>query len=196
MQTMEQLNAIVARWNLLNHPFYQAWSAGTLPLEALRDYAREYGAFIRELPNGWLSQHDSETAEEEMEHIALWQQFAEALGTSLGEAQKPAVRALIATARQLFCDPVTALGALYAFEAQQPATAQSKLDGLDRHYRLPEGVRPYFVVHSANHHEAEKLAERLQALAPEDQARAVAACEQMCQALWDALTDLTPQACC
>ncbi len=196
MLITEKLNTIVARWNLLNHPFYQAWSAGTLPVEALRDYAREYGAFIQELPNGWLSQQDAETAHEETEHIELWEQFAEALGTSLGEAQKPAVRTLVATACQLFRDPVTALGALYAFEVQQPATAHSKLEGLDRHYSLPEGVRPYFVVHSANHHEAEKLIARLQALAPADQERAVQACEQMCKALWDALTDLTPQAVC
>ncbi len=196
MHIKEQFDTIIARWNLLNHPFYQAWSAGTLPVDALRDYAREYGAFIQELPNGWLSQHDAETAHEETEHIELWEQFAEALGTSLGEAQKPAVRALVATARQLFRDPVTALGALYAFEVQQPATAQSKLEGLDRHYDLPEGVRPYFIVHSANHHEAEKLLARLQALSPDDQARAREACQQMCQALWNALTDLTPETVC
>jgi len=193
MMIKEQLDAIVAERYLLEHPFYQAWSAGTLPVEALRDYAREYGAFIRELPLGWHIQNDEETEHEEIEHIELWEQFAEALDTQIGEAERPAVRALIETTRQLFSDPVTALGALYAFEVQQPATAQSKLDGLMTHYMLPEGVRPYFEVHSVNHHEAEKLLVRISALSEAEQGRALDACAQMCHALWNALTDLTPE---
>lgn len=190
-----QLDTIVSQWNLLNHPFYQAWSAGTLPVESLRDYAREYGAFIRELPAGWQVQNDAETAHEEEEHVELWEAFAHALGTHISEAERPAVKQLVQTARQLFADPVTALGALYAFEVQQPATAQSKLEGLTTHYRLPDGVRPYFEVHSVNHHEAEKLLARLSALSEAEQARALQACEQMCRALWDALSDLTPHPC-
>ncbi len=192
MTIKEQLDAIVERWNLLEHPFYQAWSAGTLPVESLRDYAREYGAFICELPAGWRVQNDADTAHEEEEHIELWAQFATALGTTIGEAERPAVRQLVRTARELFAEPATALGALYAFEAQQPATARSKLDGLIRHYDLPDGVRPYFEAHAANHHEAKKILERLSQLSPEAQARALTACEQMGRALWDALTDLTP----
>lgn len=71
--------------------------------------------FIRELPFGWQSQNDAEIAHEE-EHIELWEQFAHALEIRIDEAERPAVRQLIHTARQLFADPVTALGALYAFE--------------------------------------------------------------------------------
>jgi hypothetical protein len=37
---------IVARYCLLQHPFHLAWSGGTLAVPALKDYAREYGAFI------------------------------------------------------------------------------------------------------------------------------------------------------
>ncbi len=192
MAIKEQLDQVIARWNLLEHPFYQAWSAGVLPVPALRDYAREYGAFICELPAGWRVQNDEETAHEEEEHIELWAQFADALGVQIGMAERPAVRQLVMTARELFAEPATALGALYAFEAQQPATAQSKLEGLIRHYSLPDGVRPYFEVHAVNHHEAEKILARLNQLSPVGQARAVQACEQMCCALWNALTDLTP----
>lgn len=63
------------------------------------------------------------------------------------------------------------------------------------HCRLPDGVHPYFEVHAVNHHEAEKLLARLSALSPADQTRALSAREQMCQALWDALSDLTPESC-
>jgi len=189
MTIKEQLDQVIAQWNLLEHPFYQAWNAGTLPVDALRDYAREYGAFICELPAGWRAQQDDETAHEEEEHIELWAQFAEALGVAIGAAERPAVRQLVMTARELFAEPATALGAVYAFEAQQPATAASKLEGLERHYPLPHGVRPYFEIHAANHHEAEKIVQRLDRLSPEAQARALQACEQMCRALWNALND-------
>ena len=53
MDYKQALDNKIADYNLLNHPFYQAWSAGELPVDALRSYAREYGAFISTLPKGW-----------------------------------------------------------------------------------------------------------------------------------------------
>ena len=50
MDYKQALDNKIADHNLLNHPFYQAWSAGELPVDALRSYAREYGAFISTLP--------------------------------------------------------------------------------------------------------------------------------------------------
>ena len=155
MSTTESLDFTVSKRNLLDHPFYQAWSAGTLPVEALRTYAREYGAFIGLLPNAWETLRNSETALEEREHAELWESFAAALDTNVsGKAELSAVQALTASAARLFSDPISAAGALYAFEVQQPATAQSKLDGLKAHYHLPSGVEPYFEIHSHNEHEA------------------------------------------
>ena len=46
MNTKKRFDTILEKWDLLKHPFYQAWSAGTLPVEALKVYASEYGAFI------------------------------------------------------------------------------------------------------------------------------------------------------
>ncbi len=179
----EQLNSVVEKSDLLKSKFYQAWSAGTLPVSALRTYAEEYGAFISLLPLGWESQGDLETAEEEQEHIELWQDFAAALETSIGECKVPGVSHLMETAQSLFGDPITALGALYAFEVQQPATASSKLEGLRAHYSLDKKVEPYFIEHSKNHHEAEKLIRRISALSAENQERALSACEAMSKAL-------------
>lgn len=190
-----RLQSTLDQWNLLNHPFYQAWSAGTLPLQSLRDYAREYGAFITLMPQGWETLNDEETAHEEEEHIELWEQFAKALDTAIGEATIPQVISLIATTRELFSQPATALGALYAFEAQQPPTAQSKLDGLKTHYALPADVRPYFEVHSHNHHEAEKLLARIEKLNEGEKAQAAEACERMAYALWNALSGIYDKAC-
>lgn len=191
MSTIEQLQLAVSKRNLLEHPFYQAWSAGTLPLEALRTYAHEYGAFIRLLPNAWGVLQDAETAQEEREHADLWDRFAMALDTRVAHrASVPEVQALAAAAATLFSDAVSAAGALYAFEVQQPATAQSKLAGLKTHYHLPSDVESYFEIHSHNEHEAKKLAARIRALPGVDQSRAVRACAQMAEALWNALSGI------
>lgn len=180
----------VERWNLLNHPFYRSWSAGTLPVEALACYAREYGAFVRLLPLGWETQADAETAAEEREHADLWGDFAAALHTIVGTPALAQTQALCDSARALFAEPATAMGALYAFEAQQPPTAISKLDGLRQHYTLGRKAEVYFQKHTANQHEARKLLARIEALGPADQQHARTACDQMGQALWNALSGI------
>lgn len=191
----EQLNTILEKWDLLKHPFYQAWSAGTLPVEALQVYAREYGNFIQSLPRGWETLNDAETAEEEREHAALWTDFTAAVGSFTADASLPATASLVHTSETLFATPASALGAMYAFEAQQPATAKSKLDGLKTHYKLPQGVEPYFEIHSANWHESEKILRQIEALPAAEQTQALAACEQMASSLWDALTGIHEVTC-
>ena len=190
MKTKQRFDSILEKWNLLKHPFYQAWSEGTLPVKALKVYASEYGAFINTLEDGWKTLEDQETAEEEKEHAELWEQFAIALETEVNEPQITQTKELIDTSQNLFSSPATTLGAMYAFEAQQPATAKSKLDGLKTHYSLPAEVEPYFEVHSANWHESEKILAALDKLSPEEQEMAEMACTKMAESLWNALTGI------
>ncbi len=195
MDFKQALDNKIFEYNLLDHPFYQAWSAGKLPVEALKCYAREYGAFISTLPKGWETLNDAETVEEETEHIDMWADFADGLNTQVSEAQIPQVKTLLETAGNLFSQSETALGALYAFEAQQPETAKSKLAGLKEFYQLPEKVEPYFETHSHNEHEAEKLLARISDLPSDSHESVVQACEQMSRALWDALTGIHDAEC-
>jgi pyrroloquinoline-quinone synthase len=195
MTLENKLNERIGGKALLKHPFYQAWESGELPVDALRTYAREYGAFIATMPQGWTTLNDSETAREESEHAEMWQHFAAGLQTEIGAAELPAVGSLVNTAEALFSRPETALGALYAFEAQQPGTAKSKLEGLRKHYNLPTSVEPYFEVHLNNEHEAAKLLAAIGGLTAEQQAVALDACEQMGTALWDALSDIYNKHC-
>ncbi|MEX1247916.1 MAG: iron-containing redox enzyme family protein [Anaerolineales bacterium] len=190
MDLKRQLDRCIQTWALLRHPFYQAWESGQLPEEALKTYAREYGAFIRNLPAAWETLADAETAAEELEHAELWQDFAAGLQTQVGEPALPAVNALVSGAARLFASRAGAFGALYAFEAQQPETAKTKLAGLRKHYSLPASAEPYFEVHANNQHEAARLLAGLAALPAGEQAEALHACRQMSQALWDALTDI------
>ena len=193
MDMKSELANILERWDLLKHPFYRAWSAGTLPQESLRAYAQEYGAFINQVPVGWGALAETETVREEHEHARLWDSFASALDTHVGVPTGVETRELVMTAERLFSDPVTALGALYAFEAQQPATAASKLEGLELHYDMPAAAHTYFEVHADDDHEAEELMEKLEGLSPEDRATAVEACERMAESLWNALTGVCPE---
>lgn len=195
MDLKKELDQRVEPWNLLHHPFYQAWESGQLPVEALKTYAREYGAFIGKLPAGWSLLLDEGTAQEEREHAALWDQFALGLETSVGEPELAAVGELVAAAGNLFSRLETALGALYAFEVQQPETAKAKLEGLRKHYSLPELTRAYFEVHTANHHEAAKLLAHIAMLHPVDRQIALQACGEMSEALWNALTDICNKHC-
>ena len=188
----ERCDAAVACRSLLQHPFYLAWSDGTLPVPGLRDYARDYGAFIRTVGSGWETVGETHLAGVEEGHAEVWQTtFAAGLDTQVDEARVPAVAALVDTARALFAEPVTALGALYAFESQQPFTAQSKLAGLKEHYaQLPACCGEYFRLHEDDFDEPALLAGKLNSLAPVQQDQAVAACERMSQSLYDALTGL------
>ncbi len=195
MTTKQRLDSILEKWDLLKHPFYQAWSAGTLPIDALKVYAAEYGAFINTLEDGWKTLGDLETAEEEREHAELWEQFAVALQAQIGVPQIAQTKELIKASQSLFASPATTLGAMYAFEAQQPATAKSKLDGLKTHYSLPVEVEPYFEVHSSNWHESEKILSALAKLSPEEQAQVEAACARMAESLWNALTGIHEKTC-
>jgi pyrroloquinoline-quinone synthase len=196
MSIKEALNAALSKWNLLQHPFYQAWSAGTLPIESLRKYAREYGAFIQLLPQAWATLGDAETAQEEREHAELWDDFAAALDTHVdGQAATPEAQALTSSAGRLFSDPATSAGALYAFEVQQPSTAQSKLDGLRLHYHLPAKAEPYFEAHSRNQHEASKLLSRIDSSSAEEQSRSIQACGEMAERLWNALSGIHAEEC-
>jgi pyrroloquinoline-quinone synthase len=188
-----ELDSIVARWNLNTHPFYEAWRAGTLPQETLRYYAEEYGQLVRLMPSGWSTLDSPALVQEEEDHSVMWDNFATCLDTTVPPAASlPETRQMVETVTRLFSNPVTALGALYAFEVQQPETATSKLEGLKDFYPHldPNLYAEYFEVHSRNHHESAEILELMSQRNPAEQAQWAAACEEMCQALWNALTGI------
>ena len=167
---MERVESVVAAHSLLQHPFYQAWSAGTLPLAALQDYAREYHAFESAFPrilsrlhsrieradlrqalleNLWDEEHGAAN------HQELWLRFAEAIGVPRESAQAgtrtPETAALLDTYFGLAAEAPVAAGiaAVYAYESQAPAVMIEKIRGLREHYGLlDERSLEFFRVHS------------------------------------------------
>ena len=186
----QRCDEIISKYSLLEHPFYQAWSNGTLPVEALKSYASEYGAFIGSVGLGWETLGEKAIAKHEAAHARIWaDSFAGELGTAVGEPAISEVKELVDTARGLFADDTEAIGALYSFEVQQPRTAESKLKGLSDHYKmLPERSGDYFRLHSGDYDEVSLLSARMDGTV--DAERVAGSCERMSKALYDALTGI------
>lgn len=169
MDLLERLDRMIDDRHLLKHPFYTRWSEGTLPLEALQDYARQYYAFESAFPrflsaihsrtesapvrqqlldNLWDEEHGREN------HAELWLRFAEGIGVSRDEVRgaerNEATQALVDFYTELSREAPVAAGvaALYAYERQVPQVAGSKIDGLKKHYGIDDGrATAFFAVH-------------------------------------------------
>jgi pyrroloquinoline-quinone synthase len=176
--------------NLLQHPFYLAWNEGKLTRGQLALYAGEYGSFINLISQGWKQAGEQAIAEEEMEHYALWKNFAGSVGADRIGANLPAVKQLVSTTESHYSTYAGALGALYAFEAQQPATAASKLEGLRKHYTHWNADETYFKLHENDLAEPAMLEEKISLLSESDQSVAESACASTCKVLWDALSGI------
>jgi len=100
--TSSLIDSKVAERAMLKHPFYQAWTEGRLPLDTLRDYARQYFHHVEAFPRAVSAVHSAcadrdgrrmlaeNLAEEEgieagkQDHASLWMMFASGLGESEG----------------------------------------------------------------------------------------------------------------
>jgi pyrroloquinoline-quinone synthase len=187
--TAATLDALIAKHDLNGHPFYRAWREGTLPREALSAYAVEYAPFIETIADGWATVGEDVHAAQEYAHAGMWDTFRVGLGAN-GAAGCAQAQALVEEARASFWDRADAIGALYAFEAQQPATSRSKLDGLREHYGISGDVAAYFAAHADDYGEREMLREHFDKLSPEEREVAARSCERMCLAMWNALSGI------
>lgn len=187
MNRIEELNQIIAQFDLNQHPFYADWRMGTLPTEKLRDYAGEYGRFVGTIAQGWDTLGETHYAEEERVHEKLWEGFqSEVNFTSL--TNRPQTEVLVTAASKNFESKPEAVGALFAFEAQQPNTAQTKLDGLIEHYpQFTDTGKEYFRVHANDFKEVEDLKKIVATMSDQDFARAKTACAVVCASMWGAL---------
>lgn len=189
MDRIAQLDRIVAEFDLNLHPFYQDWRMGTLPAETLAHYGAEYGRFVGTIAEGWETIGESHYAEEERVHEGLWTQFRAGIPSNSRPAL-PSTETLVTAASNLFGTKAEAIGALYAFEAQQPHTAQSKLDGLNEHYSVSDAAKEYFVVHAGDVQEVETLRQYIAGLTDEEFARCKTACTILCASMYSALDGL------
>lgn len=163
------LDSIVSERSLLKHPFYQDWTAGTLSMERLQNYAIEYYPHVAAFPR-YLSAIHSRCAdlatrqailenliEEERgaeNHPELWIRFAEAIGVARERVLDATPSASSGGVVREFTQLAesghigSGLAALYAYESQIPAVATAKIDGLKRFYGVTdERGLSFFAVH-------------------------------------------------
>ena len=77
---VETIDAQVARQSLLLHPFYQCWTRGELPAEALRDYAAQYYHHVAAFPT-YLSALHSHTSDQTVRRHILTNLIDEEAGS-------------------------------------------------------------------------------------------------------------------
>jgi pyrroloquinoline-quinone synthase len=206
----------VAPYNLLTHPFYQAWSRGDLTRDDLRAYAAEYWHHVSAFPTYLSALHsrlpDAELRREVLRNLAeeegtdsatarphsdLWMDFAEGMGATRSEVEshtiQPETTALLATFRSAMQEPApaAAFAALYAYESKVPAIAVTKAEGLAEHYNADAATARYFTLHQtadvAHASVWRELIDKQIALDPTAAETALASGERSARALWTAL---------
>jgi pyrroloquinoline-quinone synthase len=206
---LARLDAAIAEKNLLKHPFYQDWQAGRLSREALQLYATQYYRHVEAFPKhlrvlsartqGPLHQTVMENLAEEENpagpHPKLWRDFASAVGVAEEDIgccpALPGTQEVVSTFREI-CGgrPITeAVAALYAYEAQVPEIAATKIDGLKHFYGVnqPEALA-YFTVHEeADRSHREAWRHWLEEHAEGNEEEIVATAQHALNALWGAL---------
>ena len=171
----QELDARIAKYDLLCHPYYKAWSAGELTREDLREYALDYyehvaafpaylAAFGIRLEEGELrravlanmrDEQGGETfaGESARSHADMWLDFAEGMGAGrnrFGRESVKEVSDLVAHFTEVASTGATeeALAAFYAYESQVPRVAAEKDRGLREMYGADECTTQYFALHT------------------------------------------------
>jgi pyrroloquinoline-quinone synthase len=192
LDVVARIEAAASRWNVLEHPFYQRWSAGELTRAELAEYAAQYRHAVVALADAAEAAGDAEHAREEREHVALWDAFAEGCGSVPADANAETVEC--ATAWTAGEDRLERLAVLYTIESAQPAISKTKMEGLVGHYGFDEGpATEYFTLHAERDHDhAAHSRELLEKLATEEDApRLAARAEAAAKGNWRLLDGIT-----
>jgi pyrroloquinoline-quinone synthase len=210
---LERVDALIAEHHLLKHPFYTKWREGSLPREALQEYARQYYAFESTFPrllsalhsrtddaavrqsildNLWDEEHG------EVNHAEMWLRFGEGIGVDRADVRSAewneGTQELLSTYWSAVSEGPLAAGvaALYAYEGQVPEVATEKINGLRQHYDVDDArTLSFFTVHSTldiEHSGAERDMIGSLAASEADEAAAVAATRAALDGWWGFLS--------
>jgi pyrroloquinoline-quinone synthase len=208
----DQLDTRIAKYDLLCHPFYKAWSAGTLTRKDLQEYGRQYFHHVAAFPT-YLEEFGARVQDDQLRravqvnredelgadgarpHAELWLDFVEGMGGERSASDTPvsAITQLKTWFHSVANDgaPEEALAAFYAYESQVPRVAAEKSRGLREMYGADEKTGEYFTVHTVADvyhsriwkHQLTKIVEAN----PQAAEKALDAAERAALALWRAL---------
>jgi pyrroloquinoline-quinone synthase len=215
---LEAMDVRIAKYDLLCHPFYKAWSAGELTREDLREYARNYFHHVNAFPEylhefaSRLEPGESRRAvlanrDDEMglhgsrPHSELWLDFVEGMGGDHAGSAEP-IAEVESLTKQFHAAaqegaPEEALATFYAYESQVPRVAAEKARGLQAMYGADEKTCEYFTLHTTADVYHSRVWKRQLANAVEGNSaaaeRALNAGENAAKALWSALDGIEAQ---
>lgn len=210
------LDARIARYDLLQHPFYQAWSQGELTRDELREYASEYWHHVSAFPTYLSALHarlddaplrrtvlenlaDEEGLPAGRPHSDLWMDFATGMGANSADVRdrklQPETASLIAHFRgAMQASTASALASLYTYESRVPAIAHTKAEGLNQYYAADKATARYFTLHeTADVHHAQVWRDAIEAeltTHPEEADTALDAAEATAATLWSTLSGI------
>ena len=215
---LTELDARIAKYDLLCHPFYKAWSAGELTRKDLQNYGQNYfhhvnafpeylQALASRLPEGEMrraveANHDDETGlHGSRPHSELWLDFVEGMGSERVGSTK-AITEIDALMRRFHSAAIEggaeeALATFYAYESQVPRVANEKARGLQVMYGADAKTCEYFTLHKTAdvYHSRVWKQQLANAVESNSQAaeRALNAAENAAKALWNALDGIEAQ---
>jgi pyrroloquinoline-quinone synthase len=208
----KELNQKLDKYHLLNHPFYKSWNEGKLTREIIKDYAEQYYQHVKAFPRYISATHSlcediqkrkillenlNDEENSEADHPKLWKNFALAMGADAEEIEKiiadqftkDMIDNFFKNGRSTYAE---GLASLYTYERQIPEIAETKIQGLKKHYGVSskEGLE-FFVAHKEAdiHHraECEKL---LDGLSQDEQGKAEVAALSTAKYLWNFLSGI------
>ena len=166
---LKELEKTIRKFSMLDHPFYQLWNRGELPLETITEYAKQYYAQVKAFPTYVSGVHsrceDMECRQILLEnlieeehgddnHPELWLRFADGLGLNRDEVKNQkllnSTEVSVETMKNLTQDKnyLKGLAALYAYESQIPEVSKTKREGLKKFYNIEDDrTVSFFSVH-------------------------------------------------
>lgn len=157
------LGAVLKKHQLLDHPFYRRWEAGELSRDELTHYAEQYRYFeamlpsflerlSTQLPGGPARDSVLDNLSDEVSppsHISLFERFAYSFDATEA-AISPAMSHLVDSYAALFArGPEASLAGLWAYESQGAQIADSKAEGLIRHYGAESDAVAFWSMHGS-----------------------------------------------
>ena len=209
----KKLNKQLDQFHLLNHPFYKSWNEGKLTREIIKDYAEQYYQHVKAFPRYISATHSlcediekrkillenlNDEENRDADHPKLWKNFALAMGADAKKIEevkadqftKDMIDNFFKNGRSSYAE---GLASLYTYERQIPEIAETKIQGLKKHYGVnsKEGLE-FFEAHKKadvyHRVECEKL---LDALSKEEQSKAEIAALSTAKYLWNFLSGIS-----
>lgn len=213
MNFSARIKQAIKPWNLLDHPFYQSWNRGELKKETLKEYSAQYLKHVEAFPRYISATHsvcenaqsrkvllenlNDEEGLHGKAHPLLWMQFAKAAGNTDASLTSSKTCSSVQNTIDTFLDNgkrsfEEGLASFYAYESQVPEIAETKIEGLKKHYSINSAeALEFFEVHKkADIYHRQACEKLLDDLPRSSHEKALMSAKSSAKALWDFLSEM------